>query len=56
MTKPATKRSAAGRPPLQNEAMASRSFRCSDRQFAKLEKLGGSQWIRDQIDAARLRK
>lgn len=50
MTKPATsKRGAAGRPTLQGEAMGSRSFRCSDMQWEKLQRLGGSQWIRDKL-------
>ena len=52
MTTPGTsKRGAAGRPALQGEAMGSRSFRCSDLQWEKLQRLGGSQWIRGTLDA-----
>jgi hypothetical protein len=42
----------AGRPPQGGEAMLPRSFRCSEKQAEKLDRLGGSAWIRAQIDAA----
>lgn len=35
------------------EVLRMGSFRATDAQHAKLRKLGGSQWIRDKIDAAK---
>lgn len=44
----------AGRPPLNgDEAMKTGTFRRTQAQADKLERLGGSEWIRKKIDAAK---
>lgn len=57
MTTRAAKKKAptgAGRPPLDGqEAMKTRTFRATDAQAEKLERLGGSEWIRRKIDSAK---
>ena len=35
------------------EAMKPRTIRMTDAQAAKLDRLGGGQWIRDRIDKAK---
>lgn len=42
----------AGRKPINGEAMKTRSIRCTALQDQKLDALGGSEWIRTQVDAA----
>ena len=42
----------AGRPLKEAEALRPRSFRCTEKQAEKLDRLGGAEWIRAQIDAA----
>lgn len=41
-----------GRPRLGNEVMKPHPFRMSDSQYAKVMRLGGADWIRQQIDEA----
>lgn len=56
MTKRAAKKAPnrAGRPPLNGEeAMSTRTFRATDAQAEKLERLGGGGWLRGKIDAAK---
>jgi hypothetical protein len=46
---PPTKR---GPPYKYGEAMQTKTIRLTPTQRRKLEKLGGDQWLRDQIDKA----
>lgn len=49
--KPETKR--RGRPPVDNPLSARVELRLTPEQRAKLERLGGAQWVRERIDSAR---
>ncbi len=42
-----------GRPPFAEVKMTPRSVRMSEEQWEKLVRLGGSEWIRKRIDAAK---
>lgn len=42
-----------GRPLTGDAKMTSRTFRATPDQLAKLDALGGSEWIRKKIDAAK---
>lgn len=47
-------RKGAGRTPLQEgERTAVWSMKLSEPQRAKLDRLGGAQWVRERIDKAR---
>lgn len=50
MTTPKTKK--PGKPLLSTEVMTTRTYRATDAQKAKVDKLGGAKWIRKQIDDA----
>lgn len=52
-TKKATNPRGAGRKPSQGESMKSRTFRMTDAQHEKCERLGGADWVRRKIDAAK---
>lgn len=52
MTKTKEEAPRAGRKCIGDKKMGSGTFRRSDEQAQKLDALGGSQWIRDQLDAA----
>jgi len=47
----------SGRPLLYPEAgvMRSHTIRTTDKQWEKLETLGGAEWLRKQIDAAKVK-
>lgn len=49
----AAAKSGAGRPRLNGEAMKSHTVRTTDAQWEKLERLGGAEWLRKKIDAAK---
>ena len=55
MTEAATQPKRRGRPPAAPGASkdARVELRLTEAQRAKLERLGGPQWVRDRIDAAR---
>lgn len=43
----------AGRPrEYDEEVMKPRTYRMTDEQAAKLDRLGGAQWLRERIDEA----
>lgn len=50
MTTPARK--SVGAPRKYGEPLKTSSWRRTDTQAAKLARLGGDAWLRDQIDAA----
>lgn len=52
MTKTKQEAPHSGRPPLGDEKMGTGTFRRSQEQADKLCVLGGSEWLRAQIDAA----
>lgn len=43
-----------GRPPLSPDGSVRFDMRLSPEQRAKLEQLGGAQWIRERIDKAKV--
>jgi hypothetical protein len=46
-----------GRKPLSSaEKTVSKTFRLTEAQAAKVERLGGAQWVRDRIEKAKEQK
>jgi hypothetical protein len=46
-----------GRKPLSSaEKTVSKTFRMTEAQAAKVERLGGAQWVRDRIEKAKEQK
>lgn len=53
-TKTARNPKGAGRPLTGPERMESRTYRITEAQREKVDKLGGAKWIRKMIDEAKL--
>jgi hypothetical protein len=53
MTRPPNDRGQGRKPVKAGERTVSKTFRMTEAQAAKVERLGGAQWVRERIDKAK---